>query len=161
MELNLSFYTFKNNNFIFGSEIKALLEHPEISANVDSDGICELFGIGPAHTLGLTPFKNIFELKPGYYAVFDVNGFKMEQYFKLVSAPHTDNFNETCEKINFYLNDSINKQLVSDVPLGMMLSGGLDSSIITAYASHNFKDCPENLKHFLLIIWIMTLILRK
>ena len=55
------FYTFKNNNFIFGSEIKALLEHPEISANVDADGICELFGIGPAHTPGLTPFKNIFE----------------------------------------------------------------------------------------------------
>lgn len=142
------FYTFKNNNFIFGSEIKALLEHPEISANVDADGICELFGIGPAHTPGLTPFKNIFELKPGYYAVFDVNGFKMDQYFKLVSAPHTDNFSETCKKINFYLNDSINKQLVSDVPLGMMLSGGLDSSIITAYASHNFKDCPEKFRTF-------------
>ena len=142
------FYTFKNNNFIFGSEIKSILEHPEISACVDSDGICELFGIGPAHTPGLTPFKNIFELKPGYCGVYDVNGFKMEQYFKLVSAPHTDGFDETCKKINFYLKDSINRQLVSDVPLGMMLSGGLDSSIITAYASDNFKDCPEKFKTF-------------
>ena len=44
------FYTFKNNNFIFGSEIKALLKHPDISAIIDDYGICELFGIGPAHT---------------------------------------------------------------------------------------------------------------
>ena len=145
---NEDFVFFKNNNFIFGSEIKSILEHPEISACVDSDGICELFGIGPAHTPGLTPFKNIFELKPGYCGVYDVNGFKMEQYFKLVSAPHTDGFDETCKKINFYLKDSINRQLVSDVPLGMMLSGGLDSSIITAYASDNFKDCPEKFKTF-------------
>ena len=135
----------KNLNGIFSF---AILEHPEISACVDSDGICELFGIGPAHTPGLTPFKNIFELKPGYCGVYDVNGFKMEQYFKLVSAPHTDGFDETCKKINFYLKDSINRQLVSDVPLGMMLSGGLDSSIITAYASDNFKDCPEKFKTF-------------
>ena len=142
------FYTFKNNNFVFGSEIKALLEHPDISATVDEYGICELFGIGPSHTPGLTPFKDIYELKPGYFGVFDNNGFKMEQYFKLETKPHTDNFEDTCKKINFYLDDSINKQLVSDVPLGMMLSGGLDSSIITAYASKYFSDCPEKFRTF-------------
>lgn len=142
------FYTFKNNNFVFGSEIKALLKHPDISAIVDDYGVCELFGIGPAHTPGLTPFKDIYELKPGYFAVFDINGFKMEQYFKLKTEPHTDTFDETCEKINFYLDDSIGRQLVSDVPLGMMLSGGLDSSIITAYASKYFKDTPEKFKTF-------------
>ena len=142
------FYTFKNNNFVFGSEIKSLLKHPDISAIVDDYGVCELFGIGPAHTPGLTPFKDIYELKPGYFAVFDINGFKMEQYFKLKTEPHTDTFDETCEKINFYLDDSIGRQLVSDVPLGMMLSGGLDSSIITAYASKYFKDTPEKFKTF-------------
>lgn len=142
------FYTFKNNNFIFASEIKSILEHPDVSAVVDDYGIYELFGIGPSHTPGLTPFKDIFELKPGYFGVFDKNGLKMEQYFKLETKPHTDDFNTTCEKIKYYLDDSISKQLVSDVPLGMMLSGGLDSSIITAYASKHFKDCPEKFKTF-------------
>ena len=142
------FYTYKNNNFIFSSEIKAILRHPEIEAVIDEYGIGELFGIGPSHTPGLTPFKDIYELKPGYFAVFDTNGLKMENYFKLETKPHLDNFEQTCEKIRYYLEDSISKQLVSDVPLGMMLSGGLDSSIITAYASKYFKDCPEKFKTF-------------
>ena len=142
------FYSFKNKNFIFASEIKAILQHPDISAVIDNYGIYELFGIGPAHTPGLTPFKDIFELKPGYYAVFDINGFKMDQYFKLKTEPHIDNFDQTCEKIRFYLEDSISMQLVSDVPLGMMLSGGLDSSIITAYASNYFKEDSEKFRTF-------------
>lgn len=142
------YYTFKNNNFIFGSEIKSILKHPDVSPIIDTLGLCELFGIGPSHTPGLTPFKDIFELKPGYFAVFDRNGLKMEQYFALKTKPHEDNFEETCEKIKFYLDDSIEKQLVSDVPLGMMLSGGLDSSIITAYASKHFSDYKDMFKTF-------------
>ena len=96
-------------------------------------------GIGPAHTPGLTVFKDIYELKPGYYGVFDRYGFKMEQYWKLESKEHTDDFKTTCEKIEYLLDDSIQRQLVSDVPLGLMLSGGLDSSIITAYAANYSK----------------------
>ena len=142
------FYTFTNNNFIFASEIKAILKHPDASSAVDDLGICELFGIGPSHTPGLTPFKEIFELKPGYFAVFYENGLKMEQYFSLETKPHEDSFDETCEKIKFYLEDSITRQLVSDVPLGMMLSGGLDSSIITAYASKHFENCKDMFKTF-------------
>ncbi len=133
------FYTFKNNNFIFASELKAILEHPEISPAIDELGISELIGIGPAHTPGLTVFKDIYELKPGYFGVFDKYGFKMERYWKLKSEEHKDNFNTTCEKIKFLLDDAIKRQLVSDVPLGLMLSGGLDSSIITAYASNYCK----------------------
>lgn len=128
------FYTFKNNNFIFGSEIKTLFEHPDVEKIVDTNGICELLGIGPAHTPGLTIYKNIYELKPGYYGVFDKCGLKLNEYWRLESKPHEDDFETTCKKINYLLNDSISKQLVSDVPLGLMLSGGLDSSIITAYA---------------------------
>ena len=129
------FYTFKNNNFIFGSEIKALLEHPEISANVDADGICELFGIGPAHTAGTTVFKDIYELKPANFAIFNKYGLFVHRYWKFISKPHVDSFEETCMKVKYLLEDSIKRQLVSDVPLCTFLSGGLDSSIITAYAS--------------------------
>ena len=63
----------------------------------------------------------------------------MEQYFALKTKPHEDNFEETCEKIKFYLDDSIEKQLVSECSTWYdAFSGGLDSSIITAYASKTF-----------------------
>ena len=129
------FYTLKDGSLIFGSEIKALFEYPGIEKILDNQGISELFGIGPAHTPGTTIFKNIYELKPAHYAVFNEYGFKTKRYWKLVSKPHTDSFGTTCDKVKFLLNDAITRQLVSDVPLCTFLSGGLDSSIITKFAA--------------------------
>ena len=59
----------------------------------------------------------------------------LQRYWKLTSKKHTDNFNQTCEKLKFLLHDAITRQLVSDVPLCTFLSGGLDSSIITKFAA--------------------------
>ena len=133
------FYTQKNNTFIFASEIKAIFEYPNISKEMDAQGICEMFGIGPAHTPGTTIFKNIFELKPAHFAIFNSSGLHLQRYWKLTSKEHTENFEQTCEKLKFLLNDSITKQLVSDVPLCTFLSGGLDSSIITKFASDHLE----------------------
>ena len=133
------YYTIADDNFIFASEIKAILKHPHVKARLDTLSICELFGIGPAHTPGTSIFKNIYEIKPAHFAVINTSGVHFEEYWKLESKPHTDDLNKTCETIKFLLDDSIHKQLVSDVPLCLMLSGGLDSSIITAYASNYCK----------------------
>ena len=133
------FYTINDGTFLFASEIKALFEYPSVEKIIDKQGISELFGIGPAHTPGTTVFKNIFELKPAHFAIYNKSGLHIKRYWKLQSKPHTDSFGKTCETISFLLDDSIQKQLVSDVPLGIMLSGGLDSSIITAYASNYCK----------------------
>ena len=135
------FYTLLNDNFVFASEIKALFEFPDVEKVIDKNGLCELFGIGPAHTAGTTVFKNIFELPPAHFAIFNKYGLHTHRYWKLKSAPHTHSFFETCDNIKFLLEDSIKKQLVSDVPLCVFLSGGLDSSIITAYAS---QYCKKN-----------------
>lgn len=134
------FYTLKDGSLIFGSEIKALFEYPGIEKILDNQGISELFGIGPAHTPGTTIFKNIYELKPAHYAVFNEYGFKTKRYWKLISKPHTDSFGTTCDKVKFLLNDAITRQLVSDVPLCTFLSGGLDSSIITKFAADYCQD---------------------
>ena len=125
------FYTIKNNTLIFASEIKAIFEYPDISKEIDEQGISEMFGIGPAHTPGTT----IFELKPAHFGIFNPSGFHLERYWKLTSKEHTDGFSQTCEKLKFLLNDAITRQLVSDVPLCTFLSGGLDSSIITKFAA--------------------------
>lgn len=129
------FYTIKDNTLIFSSELKAIFEYPTISKEIDEQGISEMFGIGPAHTPGTTIFKNIFEIKPAHFGVFNSSGLHLERYWKLTSQKHTDNFSQTCEKLKFLLQDSITRQLVSDVPLCTFLSGGLDSSIITKFAA--------------------------
>ena len=134
------FYTIKNNTIIFASEIKAILAHPYVSPKLDSQGISELLGLGPCHTPGLTLFKDIYEIKPAHFLLFNKDGIHIDEYWKLESKPHTDSFGTTCNKVHFLLEDSIQKQLVSDVPLCVMLSGGLDSSIITAYASNYYKQ---------------------
>lgn len=134
------FYTQVDNHFVFASEIKALFQFPNVEKIVNDQGLGELFGIGPSHTPGTTVFKNIFELKPAHFAIYNQSGFSTKRYWKFISREYTDNFNTTCEKVRFLLQDAISKQLVSDVPLCTFLSGGLDSSIITAYASQYYKE---------------------
>ena len=129
------YYTIIKDTFIFASELKGLFEYPGVEKILDEQGISELFGIGPAHTPGTTVFKNIYEVKPAHFGVFNSSGLHLKRYWKMESKEHTDNFEQTCEKVKFLLNDSITRQLVSDMPLCTFLSGGLDSSIITKFAS--------------------------
>lgn len=129
------FYMLQEGSFLFASEIKALFAYPGVEKVLDQQGISELFGIGPAHTPGTTIFKNIFELKPAHYAIYNHAGLHTERYWKLTSKPHEDNFEKTCETVKDLLQDAITRQLVSDVPLCTFLSGGLDSSIITRFAA--------------------------
>ena len=120
------FYTIQNNTFIFASEIKAILKFPGVEKIIDSQGISELFGIGPSHTSGTTVFKNIFELKPAHFGVFNKSGLHLTKYWSLKSKEHTDSLGKTCEKIRYLLNDSITSQLVSDKPICTFLSGGFN-----------------------------------
>ena len=134
------FYTIFNDNFIFASELKAIFKFPNIPKIVDKQGISELFGIGPAHTPGLTVYKNIFEIKPAHFAIYNRSGLHTKRYWKLTSKPHTESFKETCNHLRNLLEDSINRQLVSDVPLCTFLSGGLDSSILTKLIGNYRKE---------------------
>ena len=133
------FYTIENNTIIFASEIKALFKYPGIIPILDEQSIAELFGIGPARTSGTAVFKNIYELKPATYAIFNESGLHTKKYWWLQSKVHTDSLNQTADKIRYLLKDSIERQLVSDVPLCVFLSGGLDSSIIAHYASSYYR----------------------
>jgi len=134
------YYTEKNGEIIFSSEIKGIFQYPEFNPTINSTGICELFGIGPAHTPGLCPFKDIYEIKPANYIIFRKESTYFEEYWKLESKPHHDNFDKTCDNIKNLLEDSIEKQMVSEKKVCTFLSGGLDSSIITFYASNYHEN---------------------
>ena len=98
--------------------------------------------------LGKTPFKDIFELEPAQFMVLNYNEFYRKEYWKLETKYHTDDLDTTCDKIRNLLIDSTERQLISDKPLGVLLSGGLDSSIITAIASEYYKRRGEILETF-------------
>ena len=133
------FYTQVDNTFIFASELKAIFEYPKVEKKLEEQGIAELVGIGPAHTPGITVYKNIYEIKPAHFAIYNKFGLYIEKYWGLKSMPHRDNFEQTCDKLKFLLEDAISRQLVSDVPLCTFISGGLDSSIITKFAANYCK----------------------
>lgn len=98
--------------------------------------------------LGKTPFKGIFELEPANYIVLNKSGIYKNEYWKLETKYHTDDFETTCFKVRNLIVDSVEKQLVSDRPLCTLLSGGLDSSIITAIASNYYKSQGKTLDTF-------------
>ena len=133
------FYTIKDNSLIFGSEIKTILAHPRVEPIVDKQGLTELFGFGPARPLGSGIFKNIRELPPACSLNYSEEGIKTEEYWQLKAKGHDENLSTTAEHIRYLLVDSIERQLVADVPVCTFLSGGLDSSIISAVASSYFK----------------------
>ncbi|HAQ63873.1 MAG TPA: asparagine synthase (glutamine-hydrolyzing) [Ruminococcaceae bacterium] len=142
------FYSNINSNFIFASEIKGLLESTEIKAEIDFNSIMEIILIGPGRTLGCGVFKNIEELKPAYCGTFSQDGLKIHKYWSVKAQEHIDSFEETVEKVNFLVTDSITQQAQSYVPICTMLSGGLDSSIITAVTSRILNEKGKSLKTF-------------
>ncbi|WRS26160.1 asparagine synthase (glutamine-hydrolyzing) [Oscillospiraceae bacterium MB08-C2-2] len=134
------FYHQTPQGLIFGSEIKTLLAHPSITPTVDAQGVGEIFLIGPGRTPGHTPFRDILELEPGCCGFFSREGFHIKPYWKLEAAEHRDTLEQTREKINWLVSDSIRRQMVSDVPIASLLSGGLDSSIISAVSAQLFEQ---------------------
>lgn len=133
------FYGFQDGALLFASEIKALFRYPGFVPQADLDSFREIFGIGPARTAGNGVFKGVSELLPGYYAVCGRDGFLQTRYWALCAREHTDTYGETVEKVSFLVRDAVTRQMVSDVPVCSFLSGGIDSSIVTAVAS----DCLQ------------------
>ena len=154
------FYAHRGNTLIFGSELKTLLAHPAVKPELDTDGLAEVFVLGPARTPGHGVFRGVEEVRPGCCLTFDRQGLKVRPYWTLKSKPHTDDLETTIATVRELVQDAITRQLVADVPVCTLLSGGLDSSAITAYAAryyahaggeplHTFSvDYAGNDRHF-------------
>ncbi|WP_455538973.1 asparagine synthase (glutamine-hydrolyzing) [Terrisporobacter sp.] len=134
------FYSYKDNNLVFASEIKTLLKHPSVDSVVDKDGLLELMSLGPARTLGSGIFKDIKEVEPANYLFFNKRGITLKEYWKLEVKEHDDDLEKTKKYVRDLLVEVIENQLVSDVPVCTFLSGGLDSSIVSKVAFDKLKN---------------------
>ncbi|RJX19483.1 MAG: asparagine synthase (glutamine-hydrolyzing) [Ammonifex sp.] len=142
------FYAERGSAFIFGSELKAILAHPLVQAEIDAEGLAEVFIMGPARTPGHAVFRNIKELKQGHWLRHNQWGTNVRRYWALESRPHTDDLDTTVETVRGLLEDTIERQLVADVPVCTLLSGGLDSSAVTALAVDVFKQRGKALRTY-------------
>lgn len=139
------FYTVHNGTLIFSSELKGLFCFPGITAKLDQNGLNELFGLGPARTPGSGIFKDIHELKPGTCMTCSHLGCSTHTYFRLMSRPHEDSYEDTIEKTRFLITDAIKRQMISDVPICTFLSGGVDSSLVSAVCANELKAQGQTL----------------
>lgn len=129
------FYVKTADGMIFGSEIKTILADRRIKPQLDVQGAAQILLLGPGRMPGSGVFKGIDELEPGHWAVFEDGQLRVKQYWKLTDREHTESLEETLDHIRWLVTDAIRRQMVSDVPIGCFLSGGLDSSIICAVCS--------------------------
>ena len=136
------FYYHNNREFVFSSEPKGIFAYG-IKPMINSNSWCEIIGLGPAHTLGNGVFKDIKEVLPGHYLTVTT-----DYHHNVKAKPHIDDYNTTVDKCSYLITDSIQKQMVSDIPICTFLSGGLDSSLVSAIVQDNLPDKNLNTYSF-------------
>ncbi|GHF49874.1 asparagine synthase (glutamine-hydrolyzing) [Streptomyces morookaense] len=132
------YYWPTSDGVLFGSEPKAILAHPAVRPAVDAEGLAEL--VGWAKTPGHAVYRGMYELRPGHTARVRRSGLTVRRYWSLEAREHTDDTATTVRHIRELLDDIVTRQLIADVPLCTLLSGGLDSSAITALAAKGLAD---------------------
>ena len=136
------YYWFKDNNLIFASEIKSILQYEEVERELNFSGLCQF--VTYAYTIdGQTLLKNINELLPGHRLTYDISekSLKIEKYWDLRLEKNTFAENENFDQVKKLLENAIDKRKVSDAPIGALLSGGLDSSVMVAMLT-KLTDSP-------------------
>jgi len=142
MGLKPLYYYFHNQKFIFGSEIKSLLTH-EINREIDLNAL-DLYLSLRYVPFNLTLFKGIFKLPPSSYMIFDLKTkqINIKKYWDIkININNSKNINVLTKELKSLIEESIKLRLISDVPLGAFLSGGLDSSAVVAIMS-KFTNSP-------------------
>ena len=142
------FYTLHAGGLIFASEMKTILCYPTMKACLDEAGAMQIVMLGPGRLPGSGVFHDIFELEPGCMAVYEAGRLTVNRYWQLRDREHRDSLTETIDIVRTLVMDAIRRQMVSDVPIGTFLSGGLDSSIISAVCAQQMDREGKKLETF-------------
>jgi len=129
------FYTTSGGIFHFASEVKSLLALADVPPEVDREGLWQLLYLTPVTLPGRSVFRHVKELLPAHAARVSARGLEMWPYWRLVARECRDGAATAAETVRTLFCDAVRRQLQSDVPLAVLLSGGLDSSAITAVAA--------------------------
>jgi len=128
-------YTLNNKRLFIASEIYALTKHPEISKELDIEAL-NLYLQFQYIPAPWTIYKSVKKLLPGYYGIFDKNGLKLYNYWELDYCKKVSlSEQEAIERLKEKLKECVALRMVADVPIGALLSGGVDSSLIVALMS--------------------------
>ncbi|WP_031296870.1 asparagine synthase (glutamine-hydrolyzing) [Pseudogulbenkiania ferrooxidans] len=122
---------------LFGSEPKAILAHPEAERRVTADGLREMLDL--VKTPEAAVFAGMHEVRPGQVVTIDRNGLRKRRYWQLEAREHADDLPTTIRTVRELLDDIVERQIIADVPLCTLLSGGLDSSVVTALAAKSMQ----------------------
>ncbi|MBI5604965.1 MAG: asparagine synthase (glutamine-hydrolyzing) [Deltaproteobacteria bacterium] len=125
------YYAYRNGRFAFASEIKALLKIPEVERGVNLQGLYYYLGFEFVPS-PLTMFEGIYKLRPGHFLFYSPRGIEEKAYWDLSFTPNARTQEEAVEEMRALLKETVRMHLISDVPLGVFLSGGLDSSTLVA-----------------------------
>ena len=125
---------------LFGSEPKAINANPLFTPVVDTEGLAELFALFGGHTPGRSALRDLFEVPAGHTVTVDRGRVRVRRYWSLVSAPHADDRATTEATVREILADTVRRQLISDVPLCALVSGGVDSSAVAAFAATALRE---------------------
>lgn len=138
------FYSIQNNIFRFASELKALMSDKEFKREVDHESLDCYFSMGfiPGDKCIL---KGVNKLPPAHALEFSIDTFTFNlwKYWNLpdyINHEEVEQEKKLLDELDFLLEDSVNKQLIADVPVGVLLSGGVDSSLVTAMAVRSNKN---------------------
>ena len=142
------FYVQLPDQLLFASEMKALLTHEAVEPIVSERGLQQLLTIGPSRMPGETVFDNIKEIKPAHALIWHRGHTKYWRYWQLEQKVHSHTIEETILHTRQLLEQTVEQQLVSDVPVCTLLSGGIDSSILTALAANNYAKEGRELHSF-------------
>ncbi len=142
------FYMLHRGGLLFASEIKTILQYPSVRPVLDAEGAAQILLLGPGRIPGSGVFHDIMELEPGCCGYYQGGKFHIWRYWMLKDREHTDSFDRTAETVRELVLDAIGRQMVSDVPIGTFLSGGLDSSLITAVCARHMKEQGRTLSTF-------------
>ncbi|MCX5140839.1 MULTISPECIES: asparagine synthase (glutamine-hydrolyzing) [unclassified Streptomyces] len=140
------YYYETEDGVIFGSEPKAILANPAVAPVVGLDGLRVLFA--GAKIPGAAVWEGMHEVRPGEIIVLDRGGIRRHTYWQLHSEPHTDSKDQTVAHVRELLDDIVQRQLVADVPRCTLLSGGLDSSALTALSQIHLAPQGETVRSF-------------
>lgn len=142
------YYTRLKDTLLFSSELKGLLSYPDFKPCINRQGLNEIFSIGPAKTYGQGTFQDVYEVLPGHVLTHTPSGMTDFCYWQLSSHPHEDSYERTIEKTSFLVQDAICRQMISDVPICTFLSGGVDSSLVSAVCAAKLREQGKQLNTF-------------